>query len=195
MDFKRTAIVIIFLEIAMAVLAYFNYDYSLEGLQALTRYSGRLSLGVFSILFLLLPDRADLLSRILSTRPFHVFALTHGIHLIILLTYNGLSGNQLIPLRIAGGFIAYVIIFAMPHLHIRQERGLISLTQFKIYLSTYLYFTWFIFFMTYLPRVQGQVTQVGGRYWEFVALLSWVCIMMGMKLPALLFKQTRSRPK
>ena len=195
MDFKRTAIVIIFLEIAMAVLAYFNYNYSLEGLQALTRYSGRLSLGVFSILFLLLPDRADLLSRILSTRPFHVFALTHGIHLIILLTYNGLSGNQLIPLRIAGGFIAYVIILAMPYFHIRQERGLISLTQFKIYLSTYLYFTWFIFFMTYLPRVQGHVTQVGGRYWEFVALLSWVCIMMGMKLPALLFGQTRSRPK
>jgi hypothetical protein len=36
---------------------------------------------------------------------------------------------------------------------------------------------------------------VGGQYWEFVVLLSWVCIMMGMKLPVLLFRQTRSRPR
>ncbi len=195
MDFKKTAILIILLEIVMAVFAILNYGNTLEGLQALTRYSGRLSLGVFSIIFLLLPDRAELLSRLISTRPFHIFALTHGIHLIILLSYNGLSGNNLIPIRVAGGFIAYVIIMAMPYFHMRQERGIISLTQFKILLSIYLYFTWFIFFMTYLPRVQGQVTHMGGQYWEFVVLLSWVCIMMGMKLPVLLLRQTRSRPK
>lgn len=192
MTFKKTAILIILLEIMMAVFAYYQFGFTAEAFQLLSRYSGRLSLAVFSIIFLMLPNQAEPLSRILSTRPFHIFALTHGIHLIILISYHILAGNEFNPIRLTGGFLAYVVIFLMPFIHVRQESGIISIARFKIYLSLYLYVTWFAFFIFYLPRVQGKVVQVGGQYWEYVVLLSWICMMMGTKLPGLFFR-SRSR--
>ncbi|MCU0357688.1 MAG: hypothetical protein MUE95_08910 [Cyclobacteriaceae bacterium] len=192
MNFKKTAMLILLLEIAMVVFVSFEYGFTADALQVLSRYSGRLSLAVFSIIFLMLPNQAASLSRILSTRPFHVFALAHGIHLIILISYNFMTSNELNPIRLAGGFIVYAIIFAMPAIHLRQESGSLSLPQFKIYLSLYLYITWFAFFIYYLPRVQGKVIQVGGQYWEYVILLSWICMMMGMKLPVIFFRPKTS---
>jgi hypothetical protein len=188
MDFRKTAMLIILLEIILAVFAWYSVGMNETGLQALARYSGRLSLVVFSIIFMLLPNQAPQLSRLLSTRPFHLFALTHSIYLIILISYNQLAGNAFNPILLTVGSIAYAGIVLMPVIHVQQESGALSLSRFKIYLSLYLYITWFSFFITYLTRVQGQIVQVGGQYWEDVVLLSWICMMMGMKLPVLFFR-------
>lgn len=188
MNFKKAVATIVLLEILLAVFAWYNYDFSLTGLQAVTRYSGRLSLLLFSILFLTLPDNQRLYS-ILSDKPFTVFAVAHGIHLIELLGYVYLSENDLIPVRLAGGFLAYVLIFAMPLFQVRFEKGLITKTQYTVTLTIYQYYVWLIFFMSYLPRVQGKLPHVGGEYWEFVALLAWVCILLGMKVASLIVKR------
>jgi hypothetical protein len=188
MDFRKTAMLIILLEIILAVFAWYSVGMNETGLQALARYSGRLSLVVFSIIFMLLPNQAPQLSRLLSTRPFHLFALTHSIYLIILISYNQLAGNAFNPILLTVGSIAYAGIVLMPVIHVQQESGALSLSRFKIYLSLYLYITWFSFFITYLTRVQSQIVQVGGQYWEDVVLLSWICMMMGMKLPVLFFR-------
>lgn len=188
MNFRKAVITVVVLEILLAAFALFFYDISLTALQAVTRYSGRLSLGLFSVLFLILPDRQRL-TPILSEKPFLVFAIAHGIHLAELLTYVYLSGNELIPIRLAGGFVAYVLIFAMPVFQYRYEKGLIAETHFKVALTIYQYYVWFIFFMSYLPRVQGKLPNVGGAYWEFVVLLAWVCMLMGMKVSAAIVKR------
>jgi hypothetical protein len=186
-SFRKAVLTVIVLEILLVAFALVNYGNSLTALQAVTRYSGRLSLVLFSIIFLILPN-TQRLSRVLSHKPFMVFAVAHGIHLIELLGYVYLSGNELIPIRLAGGFVAYVLIFAMPVFQLRHERGLITETHFKVALTIYQYYVWFIFFMSYLPRVQGKLPNVGGEYWEFVVLLAWVCMLMGMKLSSLIFK-------
>lgn len=188
MSFKKTLVTVVLIEILLAVLALVNYGDSLAGLQAVTRYSGRLSLALFSVLFLILPDQQRL-KNIFSDKPFLVFALAHGIHLAELLTYVYLSGNDLIPIRLAGGFVAYVLIFAMPVFQYRYENGLITETHFKVALTIYQYYVWFIFFMSYLPRVQGKLPNVGGEYWEFVVLLAWVCMLLGMKVSTLVLKK------
>lgn len=190
MNFRKAVIAVVVLEILLAAFALSFYDVSLTALQAVTRYSGRLSLVMFSILFLILPNRQRL-TAILSEKPFLVFAIAHGIHLAELLTYVYLSGNELIPIRLAGGFVAYVLIFAMPLFQYRYEKGLITETHFKVALTIYQYYVWFIFFMSYLPRVQGKLPNVGGEYWEFVVLLAWVCTMLGMKLTSLLLNGKR----
>ncbi|MCK6616356.1 MAG: hypothetical protein L6Q51_01795 [Cyclobacteriaceae bacterium] len=190
MSFKKAVLTVVLLEILLAVLALVNYGDSLTALQAVTRYSGRLSLILFSILFLVLPNQQRL-KEILSDKPFLVFAIAHGIHLVELLTYVYLSGNELIPIRLAGGFVAYVLIFAMPVFQYRYEKGLITETHFKVALTIYQYYVWFIFFMSYLPRVQGKLPNVGGEYWEFVVLLAWVCTMLGMKLTSLVLNGKR----
>jgi hypothetical protein len=186
---------VLLLELLIGVLAVYEFGYSLEGLQAVTRYSGRLSLALFSIIFLLLPQNEQRLYGVLSSKPFLIFAIAHGIHLVELLAFVSWSGNELIPVRLAGGFLAYVMIFAMPVVQQNYAKSKIEFKNYQLLITIYLYYVWFIFFMSYLPRVQGKLPNVGGNYWEFVVLLSWVCMMMGMKLAALIFQKRPSPQK
>lgn len=188
MTFRKVIVLVVILEFLIGAYAYFNYGFALEGLQAVTRYSGRLSLALFSIIFILLPQNELRAANIISSKPFHVFAVAHGIHLVELVTYVSLSGNDLIPIRLAGGFLAYAMIFAMPVIQDRHISGNITSKKYLIFQTVYLYYVWFIFFMSYLPRVQGKLLNVGGSYWEFVVLLSWVCMLLGMKLSSLIFQ-------
>jgi hypothetical protein len=185
---------VLLLQLLIGVIAIYEFGYTLQGLQAVTRYSGRLSLALFSIIFILLPQNEHRLHEVLSSKPFLVFAIAHGIHLVELLAFVSQSGNELIPIRLAGGFLAYVMIFAMPVIQQNYVQSKIEFKNYQLLLTIYLYYVWFIFFMSYLPRVQGKLPNVGGNYWEFVVLLSWVCMMMGMKLAALIF-QKRPSPR
>lgn len=173
MTFRKSLIIILIAELLIAVLAILKYDFDISGLQATTRFSGRLSLFIFSFIFILLPDHRHKLSGLLSDKFFLIFAIAHGIHLIELISYVTLSGGHLIPIRIAGGALAYAFIFIMPFL---SER--ISSKRLRVTESIYILYVWFIFFMTYLPRVQGKLLHVGGSYPEFIILFVWVCLLL-----------------
>lgn len=176
MTFKKSLLIILFLELLVAALGVSIYGWNIEGLQATTRFSGRLSLAIFSAIFILLPYHREKLIQILSNKFFLIFAIAHGIHLAELLAYNYFSGNKLIPLRLAGGALAYAMIFIMPFI---SER-LIGRKKVVIQ-NIYLFYVWFVFFMTYFSRVQGKL-QVGGTYAEFVTLFSWVCLLLVIRL-------------
>lgn len=185
MKFKDALLSVLIIEVGIALLAVINYGTSLESLQAVTRFSGRASLAIFSLIFLFQNHRHVNVKTILSDKFFLVFATAHGIHLVQLLTYVYLSGNELIPVRLAGGFLAYALIFAMPYAQQLSENNKISTRAFSTLTLIYLYYVWFIFFMSYLPRVRGTLTNVGGSYSEFVVLLAWVSLIMGIKLQSL----------
>ncbi|HNR72874.1 MAG TPA: hypothetical protein PKK67_11845 [Cyclobacteriaceae bacterium] len=186
MIFKNALLSTLIIEVGVAVLAVINYGSSLEALQAVTRYSGRTSLAIFSLIFLFHNHRHVKINAILSDKYFLVFAIAHAIHLGELLSFVILSGNELIPIRLAAGFVAYAIIFLMPWFHYRVETDRLSEKKFKTIRIIALYYVWFIFFMTYLPRVQGELPNVGGSYKEFVILLAWVSTMMGIKVTSML---------
>jgi hypothetical protein len=177
MTFRRALLFIIIAELLIAILAINNYGFTIEGLQATTRFSGRLSLAIFSLMFIFLAFNRDKLSS-LSSKPFHIFAIAHGIHLVQLLSFVILSKANLIPIRLAGGFLAYVFIFIMPFIQHYYAAGKIGSKKYSLAESIYLYYVWFIFFMSYLPRIQGKLPNVGGSYGEFVALMIWVCLLM-----------------
>lgn len=191
MTVRNAIIICITVEVALAALGVINYGYTIEGLQATTRFSGRFSLFIFSIIFLA-SKPADIYG-ILSKKPFHLFALAHGIHLIELSTFIILSGTPLILYRVAGGFLAYALIFLMPVLADRLEAGKFAEKKFELVGMVFQYYVWMIFFLTYLPRVRGTLPNVGGGYLEHVVLLGWVSLMLGMKLPRVLFKKRRLR--
>lgn len=182
MSFKKALLLILLAELIVGLLGIYNYGFNIEGLQATTRFSGRLSLVIFSLIFIYLTVNRERLPYFLSAKPFHIFAIAHGIHLVELLSYVYLSKSDLIPLRLAGGFLAYVFIFIMPIAHTRFENGKISIKRYSLTENIYLFYVWFIFFMSYLPRVQGKLPHVGGSYWEFVVLLCWVCLLMIAKI-------------
>src|SRR5688572_10445416 len=182
MSFKKAFLLILLAELLVGLLGVYNFGFTIEGLQATTRFSGRLSLVIFSLIFIYLTFNREKLPAFLSAKPFHIFAIAHGIHLIELLSFVYLSKSDLIPLRLVGGFLAYVFIFIMPLIHTQFENGKVSSKKYALSENIYLYYVWFIFFMSYLPRVQGKLPHVGGSYWEFVALLTWVSVLMGAKI-------------
>ena len=188
----RNAIwLVVMVEIAVGILGWLNYGSTLQALQATTRFSGRFSLIIFSFIFLFHNSTKFKLENILSPKYFLIFAIAHAIHLAELLSFVILSGNKLIPVRLAGGFLAYVIIFAMPWLDTRYHQGHITIKKYNLIIWTYLIYVWFIFFMSYLPRVQGKLPNVGGNYAEFVILLTWVSAMMGIKIQQLIMSSTK----
>jgi len=193
MKFKDALLSILIIEVGIALLAVINYGATLESLQAVTRFSGRASLLIFSLIFLFQNHKHLKVKSILSEKYFFIFAIAHGIHLVELLSFVYLSGNPLIPIRLAGGFLAYVLIFMMPYAQSMFERNKLSLKAFSSLTLIYLYYVWFIFFMSYLPRVRGTLTNVGGSYSEFVVLLAWVSVLMGIKLQSLLMAKVSSR--
>ncbi len=189
----RTALLLTLLaEGAVAALGIFHYGTSIEGLQATTRFSGRLSLLIFSFIFLLPPGADSNLQRWFSASYFLVFALAHGIHLIELLSYVYFSGIELVLYRVAGGFLAYSMIFAMPWLQQRGNAGKIASARFQTIGYVYLFYVWFIFFMTYMSRVNGSFQNAGGSQFEHVTLMGWVCIMLGIKVISLFLKKQTS---
>jgi hypothetical protein len=192
MNLKNAILIVVIAEMLIAILATQHYGFTLEGLQATTRFSGRLSLAMFSVIFILLPSNRNILTKIFTEKVFLLFAVAHGIHLLELLSYVYFSNSVLIPIRLAGGFLAYIFIFALPVLQHYYENGKLSEKKYLTAENIYLYYVWFIFFMSYLPRVQGKLPNVGGSYWEFVVLLSWVCMLLGMKITSLIRKPNRN---
>jgi hypothetical protein len=136
---------------------------------------------LFSAILLL--DRKDFNSvRWISARPYLLFAIVHGIHLVELLLYVSNAGIVLKPVRLLGGFIAYAFIFLMPFLAYMKTSG--RLTE-KLFFRIELFFSayvWFIFFMAYLPRVFGNIPNIGGSYWEHVVLFVTVLFVGGFAL-------------
>lgn len=182
MSFKKTLLFVILAELLVILLAVNSYGANLEGLQATTRFSGRLSLGIFSVIFFYAIFNQAKLSNILSARPYLIFMIAHTIHLVELISYVTLSKGILIPIRLAGGFLAYLMIFVMPFLQYHFEKGKINQRKYFIAENIYLYYVWFIFFMSYLPRVQGKLPHVGGSYQEFVVLFIWVCLLLAIRI-------------
>jgi hypothetical protein len=184
MNSKKAVIVIVLLEVIMGASAVWWDGLSLEALHTTTRFSGRLSLLIFSLIFLWI-NHPKKLAAWLSDKFYFVFAVAHGIHLIELVLYISVSGNPLIPIRLLGGFVAYAMIFAMPFLYYAYLLGKFTVRQFAFLKNFYQYYLWVIFFMTYLPRVRGTLTNVGGNYWEFVVLFCWVLFMLFIKVTSL----------
>ena len=190
MTTRQAVLTIIIIQILLGILGWVNYGYHLEALQAATRFSGRFSLLLFSLIFLFHGSKTFKIKTVLSEKYFFIFALAHGIHLLELLTYVCLSGNELIPIRLAGGFVAYLLIFLMPVVFYWYEQGKVTMKNYVWITWVYLFYVWFIFFMSYLPRVQGKLPHVGGNYSEFVVLLTWVSLMMGIKIQQLISSRT-----
>jgi hypothetical protein len=122
----------------------------------------------------------------LSKKFYLLFAIVHGVHLSELLFFVYLSNASLIPIRVAGGFLAYLYIFLMPVFVKLQESQRISFKTFSVLEIVFIYYVWLVFFLTYLPRVLGALPEVGGSYSEHVALLGLISVLLGTRLVGLI---------
>jgi hypothetical protein len=187
---RKVILLFLVLEISIALIAVLSHGYSLTALQTAARFSGSISLFLFSAIFLL-HDKPETINTWLSNRFYLLFALVHGIHSIELALYLLKSGTELIPYRVAGGILAIVYILLMPLFKLNTALGRMSTKSFYAVEKVFIYYIWTIFFFTYLPRVQGTLPTIGGSFAEHVVLLGWVSTLVGMKLAGLIQFQKR----
>jgi hypothetical protein len=192
MTSRKLIILFFVIEVVIVVLGFLTDGYSLAALQTITRFSGNLSLFLFSAIFLLY-NKPYTVTAWLSDRFYLLFAIVHGIHLAELLTFVYLAEIELVPYRLAGACMAYLFVFIMPFLQSFKMRGQISKRTYSIIETIFIYYVWLVFFLTYLPRVQGKLPIAGGSFAEHVALLGWISTLLGMKLSAMIqFKKKKA---
>jgi hypothetical protein len=164
------------LSVGSIVLALVVFGTTLAGAQAAARWTARVSFVLFALAFAgpalnrLLPSRAS--QRVADAEwPFTLaFAGSHFVHLAALLVYVALSGRDLDPVRLAGGVVAYFLILVV---------------LFRPATRSWAFFyLWFVFLMTYLPRVRGTLPGAGGAPWTFPAFLSLAVLVLVVRLAA-----------
>jgi hypothetical protein len=181
MTSRRIILLFVVLEVMILIWAVFTHGFSLFALQTVTRFSGKLCLALFSAIFIL-SNKPHIIRTWLSEKYYVLFAIVNGIHLVEYLLLLPSLDVPLLNYRIIGGVMAYTFIFAMPIIHHYATTGSLSIYQFLLTETVFLYFIWLVFFLTYLPRVQGKLPSVEGSYAESVAILGWISTMMGIKL-------------
>ena len=154
--------------------------------QASARLSGRVSL-LFFLFYGIYATRnpsVETGSVALSVKTTLVrdFAVIHVIHWVFLVIAVILSGFELVPFRVLGGSLAYLMIVLMPLIYQKKLLATVSLTTLQ---HVYIFYVWLIFFMTYLSRVRGQTPTATGNmtaYWVLIAVtaafLAWRIIKM-----------------
>lgn len=172
---SRVSVVVV-LEASIALAAFALFDDRILAWQAAARYSGRLSLAIFGLIVIADAHPQGVAARVLSTRPYHVLACAHLIHLGFLLTYLTLSQRFPPAPRLAGGFLGYVMIVAMPPLHASYLRGGVSSLAFRRLRIVYLSYVGFVMLATYAARLTGQ-SSFGGERSHYIALITFTILL------------------
>lgn len=166
------------LEVLVLIFAYFeaNGD-TTHFFQASARHSGRVSLLSFSILLVYSTLNREFVGEILSTKYILArdFAILHIIHWFLLATAVKLSGFELVPSRVAGGSLAYLIIVILPFI---LSGKILQKLSLKWLMHVYLFYVWFIFFMTYVSRVNGSATNITGSMPTYWVLITFTSLLM-----------------
>ena len=159
----------------------FLYLYNMESdinevFRYAARYSGRLSLGIYLLCFFLfrsayLNDK----SLKITQKVLGVFAVMHVIHFFFLAYSIYLNQVLILPTRLAGGFIAYLMIVIYPFLIEKINR--------KAYHLIYFYYVGFMMIMTYISRIRGQFVGADPEVFHYITL--------GLLLVSLLFFGTQ----
>jgi hypothetical protein len=181
----------ILLEIVVLILSYVEANGSTTHFfQAAARLSGRVSLLFFGMLFvyatvfpLVEPGSEPLRLKFIMARN---FTIIHIIHFFLLATAVKLSGFELVPTRVAGGALAYLMIVLFPFI---LKRKLFTSLSLRWGFHFYLAYVWLIFFITYLTRVLGKASPVTGSMFTYQVLLFIVSILMLWRISFLIKKQ------
>jgi hypothetical protein len=173
----------IWANLLIAAYAWLNADNSVIFWQTMARLSGRVSLGLFGLLFineslkLFRPQQAFQSDFWEEKTLFPAFALHHFLHLGFLATFLYLSQAEIIVYRLLGGALAYFLILLLPILLYWRPRFISQSLRYF-----YLYYVWFVMFMTYIARVRGTLAVAGGTMTEHIFFFSIVLLLLAFNL-------------
>ncbi len=117
LNFKLWLLIGILAEAAIFGFCYFSFKELGEVFRHSARYSGRVSLVVYLLCFYLFAKSYKTHSQESNSNvkdAVTIFCVLHFIHFGFLVTNLYLNDIQLIPYKLAGGFLAYLLILVYP---------------------------------------------------------------------------------
>ena len=181
----------ILLEILVLILSYFEANGDITHFfQATARLSGRVSLLFFSLLFIYATLFPSVEQGSESLKVKYVlaknFAIIHVIHWFLLATAAKLSKFSIVPIRVAGGALAYLIIVLLPFI---IQRMIFKKIPLRTAFNVYLFYVWLIFFITYLTRVLGKASPITGIMPAYYILISLTTALMIFRIGIIIKKR------
>ena len=168
---KRGYLLGVLLEVLL-FLYFFNMEPDInEVFKYAARYSGRLFLGIYLLCFYLF--RSAYLNKEsleITQKALGVFAVMHVIHFFFLAYSIHLNQVPIVPTRLAGGFIAYLMIVVYPFLIEKINR--------KAFHLTYFYYVGFVMIMTYISRVRDQFIGAEPEAFHYISLIVLVFVLL-----------------
>lgn len=181
-----------------------SYESTIEILQAVTRFTARISLLMFAMVF-----TASALHKLLrkswtaeflkNWRPYALsFAYAHTIHLFaIFLLYRQTSEKAPLVTMVFGG-LAYLLIYVMAFTTNEKAVKKMGFRNWKALHRVALFYIWFIFFMTYIRRLMPADPEEpgsGGSKTEFIIAFILVIAMMLVRIAAAVFTRAGRKSK
>jgi len=130
------------------------------GVRAAIRLSAKTSLVLFTAAFIASSVRIlwpnELTRWMLANRRYIgvSFAASHGIHLLAILALFAVAADfSISPATLIGGGLAYVFLAAMTATSFDRSAAWLGPRRWRLLHKTGMYYCWFIFFISYLPRM------------------------------------------
>lgn len=160
------------LEVFILIMSYLeSYGDTTAFFQVAARLSGRVSLLfflIYAIYTTVYPSVKEDIELKVKTSLSKDFAIIHVIHWMFLAVAVTLSGFEIVFIRVIGGALAYLMIILMPLVYEKRILTKYPLSKLE---NGYIIYVWFIFFMTYLPRILGKVPTATGTLPSYIALM------------------------
>ena len=185
--------IVTFLSLAALIWAIFSYGQSAEAAQAMTRFTARVSLFLFALAFsasalhkLLRSDATAELLR--KRRQFGIsFAISHTIHLLAIIVFFSLTGEEAPMLTLIFGGLAYLLIYAMAFTSNDWSVKKLGAKNWKLLHKIGVFYVWGIFFITYLRRLlpaKIDEPRPGGSKAEFIIAFVVVVAILLLRIAA-----------
>ncbi|TGL76300.1 hypothetical protein [Leptospira yasudae] len=174
MNLSKAIVYILLIETGIAILSFSLFGFTEEGLQILTRISGRYSLLTFLTWMIFTNEKW--IGKILSKHPFSAFAIVHGIHLLFVFCYLHVSGKTPVFSRLILGMITYAIIFIAPFF----ESSLVSkeTNRSRILRRAYFLYLWAFFLMFLITKILRAEPHLRGSMFDVFFLIALILITL-----------------
>jgi hypothetical protein len=171
---------IISLGVFVELLIFFNFFLSVDDISETfrysARYSGRLSLIVYLYCFYVFSKEFEGNKYNKTKKVVLLFSVLHLIHFIYLAFSVWLNELPIIPYKLLGGFIAYVLIIIYPLL--------IDKIKKTIYHIIYFYYVGIVMAVTYLARIKGEFIGAPTELFHYFgfSIVILIFILFGYKI-------------
>jgi hypothetical protein len=166
----------VFAELLIFLIFFLSIDDISETFRYSARYSGRLSLIVYLYCFYVFSKEFEGNKYNKTKKVVLLFSVLHLIHFIYLAFSVWLNELPIIPYKLLGGFIAYVLIIIYPLL--------IDKIKKTIYHIVYFYYVGIVMAVTYLARIKGEFVGAPTELFHYFgfSIVILIFILFGYKM-------------